>query len=269
MNPNYRGRFNCAGLSNQEKIDAIQLNCKFAAALNYTLKSKSNSEMSLLETNSAYVINDGPLEQELKTSEWSKKYLISKSTTVGSSIEFTSEKSGSLNLGIEMGPVKFGGEMTMTSGQTSGTSESKTIETSEETTVTSPAQTVKVSAHSKVPVTSKLFTYLETNVYLMDLEISKRNTSLIAYRDSLFSLENRFSDFRTRYFFLRISPNDFGIFLLTGGGKLESYVEIGDEPEDSLMFVTESGEYRVYNMPIVVKNKVYHVEITIGAETPI
>lgn len=271
------GGYSCSELSNQEKIDGIRLNFEFKAILNYTRKIKSNSEMSLIEAKSTYVINNSSIEQEFKTSEWSRKYSTSKSTTMASSMEFTSGKSTSFNLGIEKGPFEIGGEITLTSSLTSSGSESRTIEIIEETTITSPAQAVKVRPHSKVLATSSFYTYLETTVYLMDLEISRKYTSYIGFRDPRnrrsFYEDIGFNSIRTGYIFFRknknLYPSEKDSYENDEDPLIESDEELGDDGEDSIKLAIKNGKYCVINMPVVVKKTVYHVESTIGADTPI
>lgn len=241
----------------------VEFRPKLKEIINQKQKAYEVSNEKLIETNSAYITNHGPLEQEAKTAELSRSYSTSTTIETSSSLGFSGSVTVTAGGGLKLGILSVSSEVSVTAGVSSESSTSQSNTTSVEVSVTIPSQTVKVQPFSRAKISNNFYSNEATITYLIDAELDASASLTVHFNgSSAKECEHLYWVIvcppSTSYFFGK-SNETFSI--------ISDYVAVHSTPDlDDVQIVIVNGKYVIRNIPVVIKKKGYHAEVVIGEQ---
>lgn len=240
----------------------VEFRPKLKEIINQKQTAYKVSDERLIETNSAYITNYGPLEQEAKTAELSKSYSTSTTIETSSSLGFSGSVTVTTGGGLDLGILSVSSEVSVQAGVSSESSTSKSNTTSVEVSVTIPSQTVKVQPFSKAKITNNFYSNEATITYLIDAELDASASLTVHFNESYAK------ECEHLYWVIVCPPISTSYFFGTSNETfsiISDYVATHSMPDlDDVQIVIVNGKYVIRNIPVVIKRKGYHGEVVIG-----
>lgn len=139
--------------------------------------SRVRTNMQQIHSETTSQENNSSVEQQIKTSSRSRKYVETRTATVISGYDIFGDVSVEIGGGLKI-PflIKSSAKATIKVGGKISELDTKTNTVTEETTVTIEAQTVRCPARKRMDMAWNYFTYTDTIEYLLDLELDPDNS---------------------------------------------------------------------------------------------